>query len=196
MRILTVSDIVAAPLYPVGDPTAFGTVDLVVACGDLPPEYLGYLAHMFNVPLFFVKGNHDIRFDKQPPGGCTDLNRRLVTFQGLRFMGLEGSMWYNGGPCQYSEKQMKGHIRRLRPLLWWRGGVDIVVTHAPPLGVHDGKDLCHQGFACFRWLIRRYRPRYFLHGHIHMQFQSDAERISLVDGTRVINTYGYHILDL
>ena len=196
MRILTVSDIVAAPLYPLADPGAFGTVDLVVACGDLPPEYLGYLAHIFGVPLFFVKGNHDIRFDKQPPGGCTDLNGRFVTFQGLRFMGLEGSMWYNGGPCQYTEKQMKAHIRRLRPALWWHKGVDVVVTHAPPQGVHDGQDLCHRGFACFRWLIRKYRPRFFLHGHIHVQFQNEAERISLIDGTRVINTYGYHVLDI
>lgn len=194
MRILTVSDIVAAPLYPVADRHALGAVDLVVACGDLPPEYLGYLAHAFNVPLFFVKGNHDIRFAKHPPGGCTDLNRRLLSFRGLRFLGLEGSMWYNGGPCQYTEKQMHGHIQRLRPLLWWHRGVDVVVTHAPPLGIGDGQDLCHRGFACFRWLIQKYRPRFFLHGHIHARFEDDAQRLSLVNGTRVINTYGYHCI--
>jgi Icc-related predicted phosphoesterase len=196
MRVLTVSDIVVSTLYPVADRKAFGEIDLVIACGDLPPEYLGYLAHVFDVPLFFVKGNHDIRFDRTPPGGCTDLNRRLVSFRGLRFLGLEGSMWYNGGPCQYTEKQMKGHIRRLRPVLWWRKGVDVVVTHAPPLGVHDGKDLCHQGFACFRRLIRKYRPRFFLHGHIHAYFQEASERMTLLNTTRVINTYGYHVLDI
>jgi Icc-related predicted phosphoesterase len=196
MRILTVSDIVVPSLYPVADRPALGPIDLVVACGDLPPEYLGYLAHAFDVPLFFVKGNHDIRFAKQPPGGCSDLNGRLVTFRGLRFIGLEGSMWYNGGPVQYTEKQMQGHIRRLRPILWWHKGVDIVVTHAPPLGIQDGNDLCHQGFACYRWLIQKFRPRFFLHGHIHARFQDDADRVSLVDGTRVINTYGHHIFEV
>ncbi len=196
MHVMTVSDIVASPLYPVSDRESLGPVDLIVACGDLPPEYLSYLAHAFNVPLFFVKGNHDIRFEDYPPRGCTDINGRVLSFQGVRFLGLEGSMWYNGGPNQYTEKQMKTHIRRLRPAIWWRKGIDIVVTHAPPLGVHDGKDLCHQGFACYRWLIRKYRPRFFLHGHIHVNFQDDSDRTSIIDGTRVINTYGYHTIEI
>ena len=196
MRVLAVSDNVVAPLYPLSERESFGSIDLVVACGDLPPEYLGYLAHAFNVPLFFVKGNHDIRFEGNPPGGCTDLNGRIVTFQDVRFLGLEGSMWYNGGPYQYTEKQMKGHIRRLRPAIWWRRGIDVVITHAPPLGIHDGQDLCHQGFACFRWLIQRYRPRFFLHGHIHALFRDASERTTLFDSTHVINTYGYHILEI
>ena len=105
-------------------------------------------------------------------------------------------MWYNGGPNQYTEKQMKGIIRRLRPAIWWRKGIDIVVTHAPPLGIHDGQDLCHQGFACFRWLIQKYRPRLFLHGHIHSHFSNDADRASIVDTTRVVNTYGQHIFEI
>lgn len=196
MHVLTVSDIVASPLYPVSDRESLGPVDLIVACGDLPPEYLGYLAHAFSVPLLFVKGNHDIRSENYPPRGCTDINGRILTFQGVRFLGLEGSMWYNGGPNQYTEKQMKAHIRRLRPAIWWRKGIDIVVTHAPPQGIHDGNDLCHQGFASYRWLIRKYRPRFFLHGHIHVNFQDDAERTSIIDATRVVNTYGYHIIEI
>ena len=196
MRILTVSDIVVSRLHPLSERESFGVIDLIIACGDLPPEYLSYLAHAFNVPLFFVKGNHDIRAESYPPSGCTDLNGRIVTFQGVRFMGLEGSMWYNGGPCQYTEKQMKGHIRRLRPAIWWRKGIDVVVTHAPPLGIHDGDDLCHRGFACFQWLIRRYRPRFFLHGHIHAHFEDAAERTTLFERTQVTNTYGWHILDI
>jgi Icc-related predicted phosphoesterase len=196
MRILTVSDMVTASLYPIADRFSLDPIELVVACGDLPPEYLRYLAHAFDVPLFFVKGNHDIRFAKQPPSGCTDLDGRLVTFRGLRVLGLEGSMWYNGGPFQYTEKQMQGRVRRLRPALWWHRGVDIVVTHAPPQGIYDAKDLCHQGFACFRWLIQKYRPQVFLHGHIHAHFQDDAQRLAHVDGTRVINAYGYYILEL
>ena len=196
MRVLTVSDVVVPSLYPLTDRDAFGTIDLVMACGDIPPEYLGYLAHAFNVPLFFVKGNHDIRFDKHPPGGCFDLNGRIVTFQGLRLLGLEGSMWYNGGPYQYTEKQMKAHIRRLRPAIWWRRGVDVVMTHAPPKGIHDGEDLCHRGFNCFRWLIQKYQPRLFLHGHIHALFKSDAERTTIIGSTQVTNTYGYHVLEI
>jgi Icc-related predicted phosphoesterase len=74
--------------------------------------------------------------------------------------------------------------------------VDIVVTHAPPFGIHDAKDLCHQGFACFRSLIQKHQPRFFLHGHIHAVFPDAEDRISLFNTTRIINTYGHYILEI
>ena len=62
MRILSVSDVVDPLLYPRLDKDQFGRINLIIGCGDLPPEYLSYLAHAFDVPLFYVKGNHDIRY--------------------------------------------------------------------------------------------------------------------------------------
>lgn len=196
MRILTVSDVVEPTLYRGFDPGRFPGVDLVLACGDLPPEYLAFLVHALGAPLYYVRGNHDIRYADKPPAGAIDIHGRLVRERGWRLLGLEGSHWYNGGPCQYTEEQMRRNIWRLRPQLWWRGGVDIVVAHAPPLGVGDGEDLCHRGFESFRWLIRKYRPAYFIHGHIHRSFAHPAERIATLNGTRVINTYGYFLLDI
>lgn len=38
--------------------------------------------------------------------------------------------------------------------------------------------------------------RVFLHGHIHVNFKDDAERTSIIDATRVVNTYGYHIIEI
>jgi Icc-related predicted phosphoesterase len=147
------------------------------------------------VPLFYVKGNHDIRHQERPPRGCRNIHERVVRFGGLKFMGLEGSMWYNGGPQQYTEKQMARTIRRMRPLIWWRGGVDVVLTHAPPRGIHDARDLCHRGFECYRRLIRKYRPSLFVHGHIHQQFESDADRQTRYEGTRIVNAYGHTRLE-
>ncbi len=196
MRILSVSDVIDAWLYPQVERDLFGRIDLVLGCGDLPPEYLTHLAHAFDVPLFYVKGNHDIRFKASPPRGCRDIHERVVRFGGLKFMGLEGSMWYNGGPYQYTEKQMARMIRRMRPVAWWRGGIDIVVAHAPPRGIHDGADLCHRGFECFRRLIQKFRPAYFIHGHIHRHFENEADRETRTDGTVIINTYGRSILEI
>jgi Icc-related predicted phosphoesterase len=79
--------------------------------------------------------------------------------------------------------------RRKRPL-------DIVITHAPPRGIHDAEDLCHQGFEAFRWLIQKFNPRFFIHGHIHRPFDSDADRVTVVNRTRVINAYGHHLLSI
>jgi len=196
IKILTVSDVTERTLYPALDAHELRKVELILSCGDLPPEYLASLVNSIGAPLYYVRGNHDIRYDTKPPQGCLDLHARVVTFRGLKILGLEGSMWYSGGPQQYTEQQMRRLIRRLRPLIWWRGGIDVVITHAPPRGVHDEQDLCHQGFKSFLWLIRKYKPRYFIHGHIHRSFNAPSERISIIDATQVINTYGYHLLEI
>jgi len=195
MRILTVSDVIDPALTSGFDPAAFAGVEMVLACGDLPPEYLAYLAGVFKVPLYFVLGNHDIRHKFRPPEGCTDIHARLVRDRGLRILGLEGCHWYNGGAHQYTEDQMTGIVRGLRWTLWRNRGVDIVITHAPPRHIHDAEDRCHRGFDIFRRLIDKYEPRLFIHGHIHRRFDDPRQRCSVVNTTRVINTYGHFIVD-
>jgi Icc-related predicted phosphoesterase len=196
MRILAVSDFVAPDLQRSPKAARFKRVDLVVSCGDLPPEFLSQLYSTLNAPVFYVKGNHDIRYGLKPPVGCTNLNARIVTFKGLRILGLEGSRWYNGGPNQYTESQMKRTIWKLRPAIWWQRGVDMVVAHAPPRFIHDAEDPCHRGFRSFRWLIDHYQPRYFLHGHLHANFSDPSERISTAGRTRVINTCGRYLFEV
>lgn len=196
MRVLTVSDRVESALYDHFDPVQFERVELILACGDLPPEYLSFLSDRLNVPLYFVRGNHDLRYDVRPPGGCTHLAHDLAEFKGKNILGLEGSRWYNGGPHQYTEQEMYWKIQRLRPRIWWRKGVDIVITHAPPRHIHDAEDRCHRGFKSFRWLIEKYSPTYFIHGHIHANFADASQRITLYNRTRVINTYGYYMFDM
>ncbi len=177
------------------DQRQFEDADLILACGDLPPEYLSFVSGKLNVPLYFVRGNHDLRYDAGPPPGCVNLADKLVQFRGKNILGLEGSRWYNGGPHQYTEREMHRKIRGLRPRIWWKGGVDIVITHAPPRHIHDAEDRCHRGFKSFRWLIDKYSPHYFIHGHIHANFNEPSDRVTIVNRTRVINTYGYHLFD-
>ena len=197
MRILSVSDYVVPALFDNFEVGQFPKIDLILSCGDLPPEYLSKLNNLFNAPLYYVRGNHDIRYDSKPLGGCIDLNARIVQCQGIKLLGLEGSRWYNGGPHQYTEKEMWKTIRRLRPRFWWQNkGLDIIITHAPPRYIHDAEDLCHRGFKSFRWLIDRYSPNYFIHGHIHAEFNDPAERITIINKTKVVNTYGYYLFEV
>jgi len=195
MRILTISDQVESALYDRFDGEQFKGIELILSCGDLPPEYLSFLLDKLNAPLFFVRGNHDIRYDSKPPRGCIDLNANLIKFRGLNILGLEGSRWYNGGPYQYTEREMHWKIQRLRPKIWWQGGVDIVITHAPPRHIHDAEDRCHRGFKSFRWLLDKYLPGYFIHGHIHANFTDPSQRVTRVNQTQVINTYGYYVFE-
>ena len=196
MKILSVSDRIEPTLYDEKAPQRCEGVELILACGDLPPEYLTFLRNVFEIPLFYVAGNHDIRYVERPPAGCIDMHGRFVQFKGLKIMGLEGSRWYNGGPFQYTEMQMLGTVFRLLPTLWWHKQMDIVLAHAPPRFIHDAEDLCHRGFKTYRRLITRFSPRYFIHGHIHTEFTDDAQRVTLFHNTKVINSYGHVLLEI
>ncbi len=196
MRILTISDVVVPALYGEFEADRFRDINLVLGCGDLPPEYLAFLANALEVPLYYVRGNHDLRYEQGSPAGCTDLHNRLLRINGLNILGLEGSRWYNGGPLQYTESQMAGIIRRQWFTLWRKGGADIIITHAPPRSIHDEEDLCHRGFRVYLKLIKKYQPRYFIHGHIHRDFSESSERFTTIANTRVMNTYGYHVIDI
>jgi predicted phosphodiesterase len=149
MKILSISDIVVPDLSDRIHVDQFKGVELVLSCGDLPPEYLTFIRENLDAPLFYVRGNHDIRYTHSPPVGCVNIHQRRVPFKGLRILGLEGSRWYNGGPIQYREYQMRQMIWRMMPGLWFGGGVDIVVTHASPRHIHDAEDRCHRGFKSF-----------------------------------------------
>ncbi len=196
MKILTVSDVERPALLKPDMIQRLGPVDLVLSCGDLPPEYLSQLRHGYNAPLYYVCGNHDIRYSYKPPAGCCNAHARVVRAGSLRILGLEGSHWYNGGPFQYTEADMRRVIRRLWFKLRWPKRVDIVMTHAPPRHVKDGEDMCHRGFESFVTLIHRYRPAYFIHGHIHQSFTVPQQRITPVNHTQVVNTYGYYLFEI
>jgi predicted phosphodiesterase len=196
MKILSISDYVEPLLFDRFEPERFEGVDLIISCGDLPPEYLSFLANGLGVPLYYVQGNHDIRHQSKPTGDCTDIHARLVRFRGIKILGLEGSYWYNGGPHQYTENQMRMIVWKLRPGIWLKGGIDMVVTHAPPRDIHDQQDRCHRGFKSFRWIIEKYSPKVFVHGHIHFDASDHSLRESTVNRTRVINTCGYYLFEV
>jgi len=196
MKILSVSDQIKSFLQDSTYAKELNGIDLILSCGDLTPEYISSLAIKFNVPAYYVCGNHDIRFLSSPPAGCINLHNQIIQFNGINFLGIEGSKWYNGGHFQYTERQMKIMIKRLKIRIWLQGGIDIVITHAPPRHINDAEDMCHQGFNSFRWLIEKYAPSYFLHGHIHAIFHNPSERITLYEETKVINCFGYYIFEV
>jgi Icc-related predicted phosphoesterase len=197
MKILTVADTVTDQLLETeaGKPFLSG-IELIIACGDLPPEYLTSLRARYDVPLLYVLGNHDLRYDSAPPIGCRSIDRRLILYNDIRILGFSGSRWYNGNINQYTEQEMTGFTRKMWFQLWRNRGVDLIITHAPPRYIKDAEDRCHRGFHAFRKLIDKYQPKYLIHGHIHTLFPNDSDRITMVGTTRVINSYGYYTFEI
>lgn len=196
MKILTVSDDECAALWDYYVPGRLKGYDLILSCGDLKAEYLSFLVTMGKAPVLYVAGNHDIGYEKNPPEGCDCIDDHFVIYNGIRILGLGGCRKYHPGPHQYTEKQMRRRIRRLKYQLWRNKGVDIVVTHAAPEGLGDAEDPAHWGFASLRELLDRYHPTYLVHGHVHMTYGNEIPRELEYNGTRVINAYERYVIEI
>jgi Icc-related predicted phosphoesterase len=210
-RILAIADEVEQALY--GEALNRLRPDLIVSAGDLPFDYLENLVTRANVPLVYVPGNHDpdlarivrsngtwsVPEDVLPgPQGCDAADGLLLEASGLRIAGLGGSIRYKEGPNQYTQTQMRWRALRLearaRLRLGLRGALDVLVAHAPPLGVGDGEDPAHQGFAALHRLVGQLRPRLLVHGHVHPVHKRALDRT--LGATRVVNVIPYKLLEV
>ncbi len=217
MKILCVSDQIDPLVYSNSAKERYKDVEFVISAGDLPMEYLEFIVSSLNKPVHFVFGNHNLDefgfYHRTPSGqyrnpfastgfsghGATYLGFRTLTEGGILLAGASGSVRYNDGFNQYTDRQMRWRLIKMIPSLVLnrlRYGryLDILVTHASPAGIHDKNDPCHRGFPCFLWFMRTFKPRYLVHGHIHLYDLQDV-RVSRYMDTTVINAYSHFILD-
>jgi Icc-related predicted phosphoesterase len=200
MKILCVSDQIDPLIYTNTIKQRFADVDLVLSAGDLPMDYLDFIISTLNKPLFFVLGNHHIGGVDIYSYGATCVESKLKREAGLIVAGLGGSMRYNKGENQFTDFEMNIRIIKLLPGLIFnrvfRGRfLDILLTHASPLGIHDKEDKCHKGFKCFLWFIKTFKPKYLVHGHIHIYDLSEVRTTKYHD-TLVINAYSHYLIDM
>ncbi len=196
MKALLISDVECRALWDYFQPDRVSGIDLIISCGDLKKEYLEFLVTMANKPVLFVPGNHDTGYVEHPPEGCENIDDTVFTFRGLRFIGFGGCKKYHEGAYQYTEKEMARRIRKARRRIRRAGGVDVVVTHAAPTGCGDRPDPAHLGFDCFRDMMDRWKPAFLVHGHVHMNYDSDISRTMQYGDTTVINAYERYVLEL
>jgi 3',5'-cyclic AMP phosphodiesterase CpdA len=214
-KVLSVSDEIVEPLWTDWVHARAGDVALVLGAGDLPFDYLEYLSNALDKPCVYVPGNHDadlsgherrglwiragLPVEWPGPTGGVNADGQVVDVAGLRIAGLGGSIRYNDGPNQWTERQQTrraAKVTRLAARRQRRDGrrVDVLLTHSPPKDCGDREDPPHRGFACLHTAVERMRPRLLLHGHIHPHGQPVPDRE--LGKTRVVNTVGYRILEL
>ncbi len=196
MKILFISDQESASLWEYYTRGKLADYNMIISCGDLKAAYLSFLVTMTNKPVLYVHGNHDTKYITQPPEGCDCIDGHFVIYNGLRILGLGGCRKYNNSPFQYTDKQMKRRIAKLKYLLWKYKGVDIVVTHCPPAGYGDQDDYAHRGFDALLKLIDKYHPQYLVHGHVHLNYGANIPREYQYGDTRIINAFGQYTLEI
>jgi Calcineurin-like phosphoesterase len=215
IRVLAVSDEADHALQ--SDLGTLRGAELILACGDLPPDYLSHLMNALDLPLVFVPGNHDADMSgyrtsragltlraglpaRPPwPEGGMNADGRVVDVAGLRVAGLGGCLRYGRGPHQYTERQQSRRCRTLRRRAAQRRlrdgrGVDVLITHAPPRGVGDSEDIAHRGFGCFHGLVDALQPAALLHGHVYPHGVPAGG--AWLGRTMVRNVVGLHLIDI
>ena len=195
MRIMVIADEESKYLWDFFDKSKLEGVDLIISCGDLNPNYLSFLTTFAAAPVLYVHGNHDEKYDRIPPEGCICIDDTIYEFEGLRILGLGGSMRYSGGKYQFPERGMRKRVKKLWFQLLKHRGFDILVTHAPAYQINDGRDLPHQGFQVFIELIEKYSPKFFVHGHVHMTYGRQHKRCDKYKNTHIINAYERYVFD-
>ena len=172
MKILALADVESKYLWDFFEKTKLEGIDLILSAGDLAPQYLEFLATYAKCPILYVHGNHDACYDDTPPLGCICVDD------------------------QFTEKQMKMRLLKMKPKLWRHKGVDILLSHSPAKGFHDGEDMTHTGFDCFNSILDKYEPKLFIHGHVHMNYGREFKREDMRGNTRVVNAYERYIIEI
>jgi Icc-related predicted phosphoesterase len=215
VRVLAVADEVCDALW--GARAAALEPDLVLAAGDLPWDYLEFLASVTDRPVVFVPGNHDpavssarqhrsgqflragMPCEPPRPSGCLNADGVVLDAAGLRIAGLGGCVRYRPGPNQYSQREYHkraarllrrvGRLQRRLP-----GPVDVLLTHAPPRGLGDEDDRPHVGIDALHPVLDRLHPRWHLHGHIHPYGHPRPDR--RVGETTIRNVVPYRMFEI
>ncbi len=171
--------------------------ELVLSAGDLPWDYVEWVAATVDCPLVFVPGNHDPECGpgrSDCPAGTINADQQVVSAAGLTIAGLGGCVRYNSGPHQYTQRQYAARCSRLLRRAKRADQVDVLLTHAPPLDLGDGEDGPHRGIEGLHRVLAKLEPTWHLHGHIHPYGRRLPDR--QVGPTTLRNVIPWTVLDI
>jgi uncharacterized protein len=184
VRLLILAD--DAPFVSVATLVETHRPDAVIALGDLEPDVLDPLGRFGALPVLGVYGNHD---DGRylDASNTTNLHLRRVEVGGVAFAGFEGCVRYTrGAALQYTQREATRLARRLPE-------ADVLLSHAPPRGVHEEPDdRAHEGFDALRDYDLRVGPRLHLHGHT----PAPPRRAERLGETAVVHVVGHAVLEI
>jgi uncharacterized protein len=163
--------------------------DLILSCGDWgDPEQVpeaDLTAFVQVVPVYTTFGNHDpldllARLSNRDGSPILLASGSVREFAGLRLSAI-GGIW--------AKSHAKAHyvtdadVAAAASQIAQSGPVDILITHACPIGLADltptGR---HGGQRCFLDAFKTVAPRLHLCGHLHV-----AQEHTLHDGRKVMN---------
>jgi Icc-related predicted phosphoesterase len=158
-------------------------IDVLISLGDLMDYNLIRASEVYQPAwILAVRGNHDDPRPFQDP--IQDLHMQVTEIKGVLFGGFSGSWKYKDqGAYLFNQEEVNRMLANFPT-------VDVFIAHNSPWGVHERDKDVHQGFEAFREYIDRVQPRYFFHGHQHVN------QVTMIGNTEVVGVYGEIGLDL
>lgn len=152
-------------------------IDLLISLGDLMDHTIFKAIETYQPRhVLAVRGNHDQ--DEPFPKPIKDLHLQVTEINGLLFAGFNGCWKYKEqGPYLYTQDQASRLLNNFPTM-------DVFIAHNSPRGIHERDEDIHQGFDVLRSYIERVQPRYFFHGHQHVN------RVTMMGETKVVGVYG------
>lgn len=159
------------------------TADLLLSLGDISDITIEKAFAQYHCSKSFgIKGNHDA--DRPFPSFVTPLHYSVETYGGISFGGFNGCWKYKPRGAYLFEQEEVSRLLRVFPK------VDVFVAHNSPSGIHERDSDVHQGFRGFKEYIDRTRPKYFIHGHQHLN------QLTSIGETQVIGVFGETVLEV
>ena len=157
--------------------------DLLISLGDIWDATIERAHEKYGCSeILAVRGNHDTAAPFKEP--VKDLHLAVAAVDGITFGGFGGSWKYKPrGHHLYEQWEVEKALTSFPR-------VDVFIAHNSPRGIHERDGEVHQGFDAFLNYIERARPRYFLHGHQHLNQRST------LGSTEVIGVFGEAELEL
>ena len=159
--------------------------DVCFLLGDISGKYIDIiLEHIRKNKIYGILGNHD-EFGVLEARNILNIHCKLIEINGITFLGFEGSNRYKRGKFpMFSQKEAKKILMKCLK-------ADILLTHDSPYKLYSsGKDLAHCGLKAISKYIKKYKPKFNIHGHQHI----NSTKI-LKSGTNIICIYRASIIN-
>lgn len=183
LTLLAIAD--RPPRTPIKETLAKYPIDAIVTLGDLAIQDIRDLETVTDIPKFGVYGNHDSG-TYMPELGITNLHLQTAQLGGITLGGFEGSVRYKADSYapMYTQQEASELIQQLP-------AVDVLISHAPPRGIHDEPEPAHQGYDALRWYIEQYHPSFLLHGHTY-----PTESVTTLGATQIVYIHEDQVIEL
>jgi len=119
-----------------------------------------------------IPGNHD-QFSYMFDDSIHLLENRTVNIEGVTFLGSPYTREFMGWYYMKNDEDLNDMYESFP-----RSGVDVLITHGPPLGILDKHNHEHLGCPALLKYVEDIKPKIHIFGHIHnvgMMFNGDTE---------------------